>query len=179
MKPQILMSVFAIFCTALYADSFFERLFEKKDGSIKVAQHIKDRLYIKECGSCHFAYQPEFLPSRSWKKIVSNLEDHFGTDASLESEDLESIEEFLITNAGDKTELKAKKFALSSDRGDIPVRITDLPYFKKEHKEIDKNAVKNEKIKSFANCSACHTDAAPGLYEEKAIVIPGYGRWED
>ena len=27
-------------------------------------------LYTKECGSCHMAYQPQFLPKRSWEKTM-------------------------------------------------------------------------------------------------------------
>lgn len=37
----------------------------------------------KECASCHFGYQPALLNKASWEKVMGNLSDHFGTDASL------------------------------------------------------------------------------------------------
>ena len=44
---------------------------------------VNSKLYIKECGSCHFAFQPGLLPEKSWVKIMNNLENHFGTDAFI------------------------------------------------------------------------------------------------
>ncbi|MFA7501347.1 MAG: cytochrome C, partial [Sulfurimonas sp.] len=54
-----------------------------------------DKLYVKECGACHFAYQPGLLPSNAWQKMMSNLENHFGSDASLAKEDFDSISKYL------------------------------------------------------------------------------------
>jgi len=39
---------------------------------------VNKPIYKEECGACHFAYQPELLPSGSWEKILAGLEDHFG-----------------------------------------------------------------------------------------------------
>ncbi|TRZ56674.1 MAG: hypothetical protein D4S02_15065, partial [Rhodocyclaceae bacterium] len=25
--------------------------------------------YVKECGACHFPYQPALMPARSWRKV--------------------------------------------------------------------------------------------------------------
>ena len=38
----------------------------------------------KECGACHMAYQPQFLPANSWRRILADLGNHFGEDASLD-----------------------------------------------------------------------------------------------
>jgi len=36
---------------------------------------VNNPTYIEECGDCHFAYQPELLPSGSWEKIrLSKIE---------------------------------------------------------------------------------------------------------
>ena len=43
---------------------------------------IKDAVVLKECGACHMAFQPQMLPKRSWGKIMSELPNHFGEDAS-------------------------------------------------------------------------------------------------
>ncbi|MDD2399591.1 MAG: cytochrome C, partial [Sulfurovum sp.] len=52
---------------------------------------VENKLYLKECGSCHFAFQPGLLPERSWTKMLSNLADHFGSDAALEPEDHKAL----------------------------------------------------------------------------------------
>jgi len=58
-------------------------------------------LYRQECSACHMAYQPEFLPRRSWAKMMrdASLRDHFGTDATLEETDRRKIARFLEANA--------------------------------------------------------------------------------
>ncbi len=32
---------------------------------------VNDKLYLEECGACHFPYQPGLLPMRSWQKILN------------------------------------------------------------------------------------------------------------
>ena len=46
-----------------------------------------EKMYQKECGSCHMAYQPQFLPQRSWNKMMKNLDNHFDVDATLDAND--------------------------------------------------------------------------------------------
>ena len=41
---------------------------------------VTNQTYKETCGECHFAYQPELLPSSSWLKILNQLDDHFGQD---------------------------------------------------------------------------------------------------
>ncbi|MEY4504705.1 MAG: hypothetical protein RL154_1001, partial [Pseudomonadota bacterium] len=57
--------------------------------------------YQKECGSCHTAYQPEFLPSASWNKLMDNQNNHFGDDLSLSKEQTQNIRGFLLSRAAD------------------------------------------------------------------------------
>ena len=45
-----------------------------------------------ECASaCHGAFHPTLLPASSWKRVIANLEEHFGDDASLDDETTEEI----------------------------------------------------------------------------------------
>ena len=44
---------------------------------------VNNQLYIKECGSCHFPYQPGLLPANAWNKMMANLDKHFGLPKSL------------------------------------------------------------------------------------------------
>ena len=136
-------------------------------------------LYKAECGSCHFAYQAGFLPARSWKKMMSGLEDHFGDNAELEEADRKAIENYLVANAADKaSERRSSKF-MRSIGNTTPLRITEVRYFRNEHDEVPQRVIKHEQIGSLSNCMACHTKADTGSYAERDIRIPGVGRWED
>ena len=48
--------------------------------------------YTQECASCHTAYAPAVLPARSWQRIMSSLDRHYGTDASLDAATLRQID---------------------------------------------------------------------------------------
>jgi hypothetical protein len=124
--------------------------------------------YQKECASCHFGYQPALLNKTSWEKVMGNLSDHFGTDASLGKVESEQILNYLLTNAG-----SGKITANNST-----MQITKSPYFIKEHRKIPAKLIEQKEVSSLANCLACHTTADKGNYSERAIVIPNYGRWE-
>jgi Zn-finger protein len=141
----------------------------------------QNELYVNECGSCHMAYQAQFLPKRSWNKMMDELNNHFDTDATLALEDEQLIRKYLNQNASDNSYLSGeiKKFARSVSLYAIPLKISELPKFKKEHDEINPKWVKQKEVKSFANCNACHLDAKKGLYKERNILIPNFGRWDD
>jgi len=141
---------------------------------------VNNGLYEEECGSCHFAYQAGLLPERSWRKLMSGLDNHFGENAELNESDRLALENYLIENAGDHSNYKRSKKLMRSIRGgDTPLRITMIPYLKKEHREVPKGALKHEKIRSLSNCDACHRTAAKGNFGERGIDIPGYGKWDD
>jgi hypothetical protein len=63
---------------------------------------------------------------------------------------------------------------------DTPIRITELPYFTRKHREVPERMVSgNPDVGSFTQCDACHKDAAKGKFDEDTVVIPGFGRWDD
>jgi len=138
-------------------------------------------LHQQECGSCHFAYQAALLPSRSWQKIMTNLAQHFGDNAELDAPTRQSITQYLTTHAADKVNYRiSKKFLRSLSSNQSPLRISKLPYFMKEHREMPKKMVKgNPQVGSLSRCDACHTQAKQGDYSERSIKIPGYGYWDD
>lgn len=140
----------------------------------------ENELYQKECGACHFAYQSELLPKRSWEKMMANLSDHFGTDATLAKEDEEAIKKYLVNNAGETAEYKYFiKINRSIARNEVPLRISETPYFIKEHREIPKRLITQKEVGSIANCNSCHKSADRGQYGERGINIPNYGKWDD
>ncbi|OGH00910.1 MAG: hypothetical protein A2600_03400 [Candidatus Lambdaproteobacteria bacterium RIFOXYD1_FULL_56_27] len=145
------------------------------DGSVGQKGFLKpvtDAQYLEECGSCHFAYQAELLPKRSWEKMLSNLHDHFGDDASLEGPGLEAVKAYLLNNAGETSNSKRAIKLLQSTGDKTYLRISDIPYFKREHHEISPATLARPAIKSWANCAACHPDAAKGNFEEEYVKIP-------
>ncbi|MCF6206560.1 MAG: diheme cytochrome c [Sulfurovum sp.] len=146
-------------------------------------QPVDNKLYKQECGSCHFAYQPGFLPKRSWIRMMKTkeLENHFGTDATLEEEDSRSLMEYLAKNAADMNRGNkiSRKFDRSIPKESTPLAISKVRYFVKEHREIPKRLITQEEVKSISNCAACHTKADRGDYNERTLIIPNYGRWDD
>ncbi|MDH5217825.1 MAG: diheme cytochrome c [Gammaproteobacteria bacterium] len=137
---------------------------------------VNNTLYKKECGECHFAYQPGLLPSASWQKIMTGLNNHFGDNAELDPEDAKSILSYLQLNAADVVGSKFAGWA----RGTAPLRITEMSKFRHEHDELPRAILsKNSQVKSLSNCIACHTGADAGSFDENQIKIPGIGRWDD
>ena len=117
---------------------------------------VRDALVQKECGSCHMAFQPAFLPRASWRTIMGGLSKHFGEDASLTAEQVQQIEAYLVRGAGPDRKEAA------------PLRITELRWWIGEHGpgEVPPSRWKDEAVRSKANCVACHPAAEQGDYEE-------------
>jgi len=112
----------------------------------------------KECGACHMVYPPELLPIRSWRKIMAGLADHFGEDASLPESARANIEAYLLANAGDAPGAPdGPVFVNDIPAGDTPLRITDTPAWIDIHGEIPESFFADPKVKSKANCLACHS----------------------
>jgi len=112
---------------------------------------------------------PNLLPKHSWIKLMSNLENHFGDDASLDEEDTKNILRFLVVNSAENSKKEASVKILNSIKNEDIIAITQTSFWEKEHKQIPKTVFKHEKIKSKANCKACHTDIEKGLIEDENI----------
>ena len=142
---------------------------------------IKNERYVAECASCHIAYPPGLLPARSWQKIMSNLNDHFGEDASLDAATVSELTRYLSDNSADNSTARfAKKVQRRLSEDETPLRITELDFFKREHDELPVRLYRdNPKVGSLSNCNACHTRAEHGSFREREINIPGFGRWDD
>lgn len=132
------------------------------------------KLYLDECGSCHTAYAPGLLPARSWQKMMNELEDHFGEDASLAEPQKLAILRWLTDYAADSRNATVlmRRIAASIPAGAAPQRITETPLFKYQHDEVPKHIWKRTKVGSPANCGACHTHANEGRYPEREVRIP-------
>jgi hypothetical protein len=138
-------------------------------------------LYKDECASCHMAYPAELLPARSWQKILSSLDKHFGDNASLDPATQHSLSQYLQDNSADASGSKrARKILRSVPADTTPLRISELPYIQHKHDEIPTRYISaNPQVKSLSNCVACHQGAEQASFSEHQIRIPGYGRWDD
>ncbi len=137
--------------------------------------------YAEECASCHMAYPAGFLPKRSWEEIMTNLDNHFGDNAELDPPTQAAVLSFLMDNAWESgSNRRSRKFSRSVDMAMTPMRITELPYFKRKHDEVSpRYVVDNPEVGSFSQCQACHgKDAEKGIFDEDTVDIPGYGRWD-
>ncbi len=113
--------------------------------------------YQNECAACHLAYPAKLLPSYSWLEIMNTLDDHFGEDASVDDATKANILAYLSANSASRH----SRFMKSVSYDDVPVRITELPYFERKHREVpEKMVTGNPKVSSFSQCDACHKDAA-------------------
>jgi hypothetical protein len=118
--------------------------------------------YTAECSSCHMAYQPALLSANDWRRTMAGLKDHFGTDATVDGPQRQEISAFLERNAGE-----AGKLGSAGE----PPRITQTARFIRKHREIAPKYWNDPRIKSAANCEACHRGAADGNYSEHDILI--------
>lgn len=131
-----------------------------KDGRSAVVSNAK---WKEECASCHIAYPPRLLPAESWRAVMSGLDKHFGSDASLDAPAAREIGAFLEQHAGNRRYGSSTKPAL---------RITETGWFRHEHDEVSARVWKNPKVKSPSNCAACHIQAESGNFSEHNIRIP-------
>lgn len=172
------LALFA-FLAVLWSVNAHEERQGRYAGRLDVAP-AANPLYQKECGSCHFAYPPGLLVQRSWSRLMGGLENHFGDNAELASEDHALLLAYLQANAADNSGAKASvKITRSIPAGSAPLRITEVPYFVREHREIPAHLyAKSSQVKSISNCKSCHTDAERGSFNEHSVEIPGYGKWD-
>jgi hypothetical protein len=133
---------------------------------------VVDPVYKENCGACHFAYQPELLPSASWVKILNSSDNHFGESLELDQETKKAMLGYLQTNAAEHSSAKRAVKIMRSLDGQVPTRITEIPYIKEKHHEISAAITKRRSIGSLSNCTACHGRAQEGIYDDDFVVIP-------
>jgi cytochrome c len=132
------------------------------DGSIRMPT---ERLpsYQTECASCHLAYPPGLLSTQSWSAIMSSLSKHYGTDASLDTKDMQAISTWLTQYAG-----SYKRVTEAPPEN----RITQSYWFQKKHRKVKAGDFAKPSVKSAANCNACHRQAEQGNFDDDDVHIP-------
>lgn len=143
---------------------------EHKDD--KAIPPVTNEIYKKNCGVCHFAYQPGLLPARSWMKIMDSPDGHPGGNLSIDEKSKSEIKRYLVQKSAEHSSAKRSKKILNSIGSDTPVRISEISYIKQKHRDISQEVFSRKAIGSRANCLACHRSAARGVYEDDDVVIP-------
>ncbi len=146
---------------------------KRSRGSESTMPAVSHEKWKAECGSCHMLYHPGLLPERSWGKIMTGLDKHFGENASLDAKTQDAITQFLIKNSADKqSNRRSNRINQSIAAHTTPIRISETPYFTAKHDEISKNTFKRISIGSASHCVACHKGAEKGDFSESQVNIP-------
>jgi mono/diheme cytochrome c family protein len=119
--------------------------------------------YTQECAACHTAYPPGMLPARSWQRIMTGLDRHYGTDASLDAATVAQIGTWLQAHAG-----TSRRVAEEPPQD----RITRSAWFERKHRGIEPAIWALPSVKSAANCAACHTGADRGAFDDDNLRVP-------
>ena len=119
--------------------------------------------YRQECAACHMAYPPGMLPAASWNRMLGRLDQHYGSDASLDPALVRQIGTWLEANASTYKRVREQP---PQDR------ITRSAWFERKHRELDAAVWQRTAVGSRANCMACHTRADRGDFDDDRVRIP-------
>jgi len=133
---------------------------------------VINQAYKGLCGECHFAYQPELLPSASWLKILNQLNHHFGEEIEVNPTTIKTVSDYLKTNGAEVSSADIPVKIIKSLGRRTPIRITDIPYIRRKHRKLNSAVFERESVGSLANCPACHTGAEKGIYDDDDVKVP-------
>lgn len=122
---------------------------------------VADPTVKSECSACHMAFPPGMLPAASWERIMGNLSDHFGEDASLDDATTRAVRDWLSAHAA----RPSRWMENAAEGGGAPIRITETAWWVAAHgEEVRPSRFDDPKIGSKANCAACHRGAEQGFF---------------
>ncbi|MGH7124608.1 MAG: hypothetical protein ACREFI_09565 [Stellaceae bacterium] len=130
-----------------------------------------EKTTAQQCSACHIAYPAQMLPARSWQRLMSDLGHHFGEDASVSDQDRAAITAYLTTHAADGLAggREGQRFLRGLSPSATPLKITDTPWWRHRHSEISPSRFNDPRVKTAANCGACHNGRRGflwGLFDE-------------
>ena len=136
-----------------------------------VAALPKNATWETECSSCHMAFHPSLLPAKSWTAIMAGLSQHFGEDASLDAAANKNITDYLVSHSAETWDSMAANRLRNVDPV-RPLEITATRFWTRLHQDISPAVFSSKAVGAKQNCSACHQDAASGMFAPQAISIP-------
>ncbi len=130
-----------------------------------------DAMYSDQCGACHIAYSPSLALASTWNAVLSNLQHHFGDDATLSAEQVAHIRAYLDANsAGHWDTYPAHLMRTPAANGSL--RLTDTPGWRRMHRGIPAAVFRSKPVYRSSACDACHSDATTGRFAPQQIAIP-------
>ena len=129
--------------------------------------------YEKECGSCHFAYQPGWLPERSWRRMMGSLASHFGDNAVISQANHDAVLAYLTAGAADRvSNTRSREIMQAIKPGETPQSITKVLYVGGIHGGFLDPAFKGKpEVKTLAQCPTCHKQADRGWFAPVTYTI--------
>lgn len=171
------------FLVTLFAPRFYASIWQlDAKESRYLAANAGNPDYIYECGACHIAYPAQVLPKRSWHKLLNNLDNHFGEDATPDKTSTQDLLAYLSANASDSDNAGKFEDFLKQIQSPAPIRITELRFWRLKHDRIiekqDHMVINNLDVESFTRCNACHEKAELGEFDKQTVDIPNIDRKE-
>lgn len=116
----------------------------------KAVDPISDRyqlgheLYLEKCSSCHLAIPPAVFPTETWREILQQPQEHYGTQLKpIIGPSLLLMWDYIRTYSR----------PLNEDE-EIPYRVADSRYFKALHPKVEFPSQA-----SIKTCISCHPSA--------------------
>lgn len=122
----------------------------------------------KECSACHMLYPAGLLPARSWSRVMGDLKNHFGDNAELDPALTQRMTSYLTQNAAGAGRGSSKVIG-DLAATETPLRITELPWWKRKHEKKDRVSpatLKRNNAKFKGDCLACHKQSEKGYFED-------------
>jgi len=124
-------------------------------------------VWKEECAACHMLSPPGLLPAKAWRQQMQTLDEHYGSNATLDPDQEREILEFLRrASAGNRLPVEP------SPTAGEPPRISQTRWFERKHDEVSEAKFKRESVGGRANCVACHRDAESGDFDDDRVKIP-------
>ena len=118
-------------------------------------------------GADELAEGTPLLPADAWRQQMSTLDEHYGSNATLEPALEQQILDFLVrASAANRLPVEP-----STTAGEPP-RISQTRWFEHKHDEVSEAKFRREAVGGRANCVACHRDAERGDFDDDRVKIP-------
>ncbi len=169
-KTQINVAPHSTIALGLIGFSFGVAVFHYYDRP-NVAALPDNALWREYCSECHLAYPPSLLPAAAWQQLMQ-AELHFEESLDLEPDIAAEISQFLFANAAEQQHNESAWHIQKTTLAPMPLRITQTPYWRKQHQHIDKTFWQHPQVLTPANCAACHADAEQGWFQDSAMHLP-------
>ncbi|MBK9083613.1 MAG: cytochrome b/b6 domain-containing protein [Rhizobiales bacterium] len=130
-----------------------------------------DASYARECGACHAAPSPAIASSKTWRRVMAGLDDHYGDNASLDADTARALSQYLDANAAERWDTQVSRRVGAASVGE-DLRVTRTRAWTRLHEDIAPATFAAKPVGGAINCAACHRDAATGRFSVFAIDIP-------